>query len=150
MLPLLLVPYLNCAFGLAGNSLVYSGRSGLNLANNLGVAAANTLLNWLLIPRWGLLGAAAATCVASAGVAALQVIQLRAYEGIRWQWRESLLPHAAMALAAAAIAVCGDPAHLGTPGLRALLAGGVLLGFSALMIAFRHPDYMAVLRRTAG
>src|SRR5262249_28757422 len=76
-LALLLVSTLiNCSLGLAGNYLVFMGHSGWNLCNSLFVAALNTTLSFLLIPHFGLIGAAVASCIAALVIAVAQVVEV--------------------------------------------------------------------------
>ena len=59
----------NGVLGLSGYVLVMSGRSGLFFWNNFGAAALNFILALVLVPRYGVTGAAVASLV---GVTALQ------------------------------------------------------------------------------
>lgn len=52
---------INSVLGFAGQILTVSGRSKLILANSLGAGILNIILNLLLIPRYGIQGAAVAT-----------------------------------------------------------------------------------------
>lgn len=76
-------PILAAGLGLAGNVLVMTGNSRVNLVNSLLAAASNVGLNWLLIPRWGLLGAAVATMVAGVFITVLQIIEAKILVGLR-------------------------------------------------------------------
>lgn len=49
---------INCSVGSAGHLITMSGRSKLNLVNTLFVFAAVMVLNFFLIPRYGVIGAA--------------------------------------------------------------------------------------------
>ncbi len=69
--------------GLAGNFLAFTGRSQVNLANSLLVGVSNTVLNALLIPRFALAGAAAATATSAVLLVLLQNVQLARLEGVR-------------------------------------------------------------------
>jgi O-antigen/teichoic acid export membrane protein len=77
MLLLLIPPVLSCCFGLAGNIVVMTGHAKWNLFNSVTAGGLNAVLNYLLIPRYGLMGAAAATVTASVIVTALQLIEAR-------------------------------------------------------------------------
>ncbi len=132
---LLLPPLGSCAYGLAGNCLVYTGHTRWTLLNSLTVAALNTVLNLLLIPRLGLTGAALATVIATSLVTALQMIELRALEGIAIRWRDVGRPHLGLAAAVVVLVVLWDPASL--PHLGARLAVALLL--SAVFVAVAVP-----------
>ena len=77
MLLLLIPPVLSCCFGLAGNIVVMTGHSKWNLFNSMTVGGLNAVLNYLLIPGFGFMGAAAATVIASAIITLLQLIEAR-------------------------------------------------------------------------
>ncbi len=62
---LLLLPYLDCCFGLAGNVITMTGHSKISLYNSLTIGLANVGINALLIPHYGLIGAAASSAIAS-------------------------------------------------------------------------------------
>lgn len=71
---------------LAGNIhsvLLMSGRSGLAALNKAIAVAANVMLLFLLVPLWGIAGAAVAWAVACALDAALASVQVRIVLGLR-------------------------------------------------------------------
>jgi O-antigen/teichoic acid export membrane protein len=149
MVWLLVPPFLSCAFGLAGNCVVYTGHSGWNLFNSVLVGTLNTLLNWLMIPRWGLWGAAVATAIASSLVSGLQMVELYFLEKVRIRAAAVFKPHVALAVALAAFALLGDPALLPGFGYRLAAAGAVVAGYGLLMLALRLEELASVpvLRR---
>ena len=58
---LVLGQFINAASGPCGNVLTMKGWTWLNLINSLILAIVNFILNFMMIPRYGLLGAALAT-----------------------------------------------------------------------------------------
>jgi O-antigen/teichoic acid export membrane protein len=100
--PLLAVPVLACAVGLAATLVVMSGLVGWNLFNSVLGAAANLLLCLWLIPRYELWGAAIATLVAVILVRTATVAESRLILGVRPD-----LPGLARPLAAAAVCAAG-------------------------------------------
>ena len=62
--------------GSCGQVLVMSGHQYLKLFGDLAMAITNVVLNILLIPRWGMVGAAAATGVSVAMVHILRLVQV--------------------------------------------------------------------------
>jgi len=83
MLVLAVVPLINCLSGYAGNVVVMTGHSQWNLFNSaigIGIAAG---LSWLLIPEWGLLGAATAAAASALVVGALELWESGRLVGIR-------------------------------------------------------------------
>lgn len=143
---LLIPPFTNCAYGLAGACLMFTGHSRVTLANSLSVALLNTGLTFLLIPRLGMLGAAIATAIATSIMTGLQMIELARLEGVAIRWRAVWKPHAAFAAGLVPLALTWDPARLGPlPRLAvALLACAIYLG---LLVALRHEEVVAAWRR---
>lgn len=138
VLYLLVPPLLSCAVGLAGNYIVFTGHTRWTLLNSAVVAALNTGLNLVLIPRHGLLGAAVATAIASAVVSTLQLVELRALERVRLRWREVYPPYLGLAAGGLACAALWDPAQLGGPGSRAALAAVFVASYGAVALAMRR------------
>lgn len=147
MLILLIPPFLSCAYGLAGNCIVFTGHSSYNLLNSVLVAALNTVFNLVLIPRYGLVGAATATALASFLISMLQLVELAKLEGVVLRLRHVWKPHLGLVLGFGVIALFWDPASL--PGLgRAALAGGLVVGYGLLMLAVDHEEVVALAKRS--
>ncbi|MCP4676181.1 MAG: oligosaccharide flippase family protein [Deltaproteobacteria bacterium] len=104
MLLLLVPPLLSCSFGLSGNIVVMTGHSRWNLFNAVTVGVANAALNMLLIPRFGVIGAAGATAIASFLVSMLQLAEARILAGARLIPSQIYKPYLAI-LPAAGVAV---------------------------------------------
>lgn len=96
---LLLLPYLDCCFGLAGNVIAMTGHSRINLFNSTVIGLSNVVLNAFLIPAHGLLGAAIASAVASIVMAMLQVFEAGKLLRVPLQFSLLYRPHVAGALA---------------------------------------------------
>jgi O-antigen/teichoic acid export membrane protein len=64
-------------FGISGSTLVVSGHQRLNLLNTFVAAVLNIILNIILIPKYGLAGAAWATFISLTFIAILRVIETR-------------------------------------------------------------------------
>jgi O-antigen/teichoic acid export membrane protein len=151
MLLLLPVPYLQCSLGLAGNTVVMTGHSHLNLANSLTTGLANFLLNLWLIPRFGLAGAAAASALASGVKALMEVTEMRYVVGVPLLARLFYKPHLAGLLtggALLAVSLAYAAPLGGSFGYRLLLLAGTLLTYGALLTLLqgRLPQLPAVLR----
>jgi O-antigen/teichoic acid export membrane protein len=69
----------NAASGPCGNVLMVKGWTGLNLINSAAMAIVNLILNFLMIPRWGMLGAALASSFSLAMVNILRVLEIRVF-----------------------------------------------------------------------
>jgi O-antigen/teichoic acid export membrane protein len=95
---LLIGPLFNAATGLTGNILVMAGFPVYNLMNGILLTVINGCLNYFLIPRWGLAGAAFATMVAQLGVGILQIIEVRWLVGVTVEWLKLARPTAGAAL----------------------------------------------------
>lgn len=79
---LLIGQFASIMVGPSGLTLTMTGRSRLNLINSLVLLTLQVVLAIVLIPRFGLTGAAVGAVVALAGVNALRVIELRYTLGI--------------------------------------------------------------------
>src|ERR1041384_1920267 len=104
MVLLLVPPFVSCAFGLAGNLVTYAGRSGWTLTNSILIALLNTGLCTLLIPRYGLLGAALATALARTLISTLQMVELWFLEGVMIRLRAVYKPHVGLLVVALVVA----------------------------------------------
>ncbi len=134
---LLVTSFINCAYGLAGNCMMFTGHTGWTLTNSVIVAALNTGLAWLLIPAYGLLGAAVATVIAVALVSAAQIVELHLLERVTLRWRDVAGPHLGLGAGLAVVIAVWDPAMIGGVGgvggvgVRIALA----LGLASLAVA---------------
>jgi O-antigen/teichoic acid export membrane protein len=153
MLALLPIPYMQCSFSLAGNIVVMTGHSRLNLLNSTTTAVANTLLNLWLIPLLGPLGAALASTAATFLKTSMELVEARIVASARLLFRIIYRPHLAGLVAGAALfwAVSALPA-LDTSFLHRLgaLAAGLLL-YAGTLIALngRLPRIPSALRSEA-
>jgi len=68
--------FLGGLLGLANNVVSMTGHSALNLVNSLVVGAVAFVLNWFLIPIWGLYGAGFATAVAASTNILLATVEI--------------------------------------------------------------------------
>jgi len=113
--------------GPVGHVLTMSGRSGLNLANNAVAVAGNVALNLVLIPRFGIVGAAVSWAVAILGVNVVRIVQVwRLYRIVPFGpglWKP------AVASAGAALAGSGLKAFLAVRGVGV----GPTLGLVAVL-----------------
>lgn len=91
-----------CAVGSAGYLLMMSGRQRYETANAVTAAIVSVVLNAILIPAYGSLGAAAATTLACFAVSGLRVTQVRRQLDIGVV-RLSMLRTAGIAVATAAV-----------------------------------------------
>lgn len=147
MVALLLPPYLACSIGLAGNTIFYTGHSRWNLANSLFIATTNTVLNLVLIPSHGILGAALATAIASILQGIADLLELRYLERIVIPWRSIRPLHLAFLAGFAPLLLIGDPAALPHLGQRilAFLAMALVAGIAAFSLG--HEELRAFVRR---
>ncbi len=151
MLFLLPIPYLQCSLGLTGNTVVMTGNSHLNLANNVVTGTINFLLNLWLIPAFGLIGATTAPALATGVKSILEVSEMRYVVGVPFLARELYEPHVAGWIAAGVL--LGVSVFYATPlagslGYRLGLLGGVLLLYGALLTLLqgRLPRIPSVLQ----
>ncbi|MGD8627999.1 MAG: flippase [bacterium] len=71
----------NAAVGPAGFMLSMTGRQKLNMVNSIGLAGLNIALNILLIPRYGIAGAALATTIALGLLNVARVLEVKVLYG---------------------------------------------------------------------
>nr|WP_321468508.1 oligosaccharide flippase family protein [uncultured Desulfobulbus sp.] len=136
MLFLLIPPLLSCSFGLAGNIVVMTGYSLVNLGNSVLVAASTLMFNALLIPRFGLMGAAMATMLASVLITLLQLVEARYLIGVRIDWPRLKAPYLAVLPAALLLAVLPPTAEL----TQRLVQTTLCIGVYAALLARLSPD----------
>jgi O-antigen/teichoic acid export membrane protein len=119
--------FVNTAAGPLGPMINMSGRQYLSAANHVGVAALNLGVGLVLIPRYGMVGAALATVCALTLVNLLTLVEVRVLFGCHPFREDSIRTFLAAALAVA-VAV---PAAIYLNGLSAVaevvLVGGLLL-----------------------
>jgi O-antigen/teichoic acid export membrane protein len=139
----------NYASGAAGNVLTMTGRSRANLVVTVVHLVLTVLLNLLLIPRLGLLGAALANAVAISSVNAALTGWVYRVVGMHPYSRGWLKPLAAGLVAAAAVAAGRGLLPAGNAGELAgvLLLGVAYLGTLALLAV--DADDRVVLRQLA-
>ncbi|PSQ86386.1 MAG: hypothetical protein BRD30_09765 [Bacteroidetes bacterium QH_2_63_10] len=135
MLWLLPIPYLQGSFGLAGNSVVMTGNSHLNLLNSVVTGTTNVLLNVWLIPLFGTVGAAAASALSNLVKAVMEVGEMNLLLNIPVVARTLYPPHAAGAICALGLAlIMGGTAWM-AEGLwiRIALATGIMTAFVGIL-----------------
>jgi O-antigen/teichoic acid export membrane protein len=74
-----------CATGSARMVLLMSGQSRLVLANTLVMSVCLVALCWVLVPLWGMEGAAVAAGLSLVGTGCIQVVEVR--------WRHGMFPY---------------------------------------------------------
>jgi O-antigen/teichoic acid export membrane protein len=116
----------NASTGSVGFALIMTGRSLPYLLGDLVLVGLNLLLNLLLIPRWGLLGAAVATGISLAGVNLVRLLQV--YRLLGFHPYDRSYVKSAVAGGAAGLAVWGLRGWL--PELHFLIT----LGITALAV----------------
>jgi len=69
--------FVNASVGSVGTLLVMSGKQDLMMYNTLGICVLNILLNYLLIPSWGMLGASITSGISLIVFNVLMLLQVR-------------------------------------------------------------------------
>lgn len=128
----------------AGNSqtvLLMSGRSGWQLVNKSVLLALNIGLNVVLVPRWGVEGAAVAWAVTIVVDAAVVMLQVRYLVGVRLRVAGLLR---AMVVGALSLGVVGLLTTILLPHTALATVGGLLVGglvhLAVLVHQRRHFD----------
>lgn len=131
--------FCNVAVGATGYMLVMGEYERLQLANNCFVAVLNIVLNWLMIPRFGIVGAAVATAISTATIAALRLTQIR--------WLFDLFPYDAtcvsIPLSMGVMAACAfavRPVVDGVPAVLAVTAVNLGLGLGVMYLCRTELD----------
>jgi O-antigen/teichoic acid export membrane protein len=135
---LLLIPaLLNCSIGLAGNLMAMTGHSLWNLANSVAIAGVSLLFNALLIPRYGILGAAGASALAGTLIYFLVLLEARCILGATLIWKRIYKPLLAAVPALVITAVFTSQGLAAPMTLRVVLALLNTLSFAAVMAALK-------------
>jgi O-antigen/teichoic acid export membrane protein len=138
------------AAGPCGVVLNMSGRVALSLFDNALVLVANIGLNLLLIPRWGIVGAAAAWSASIIVVNGIKVIQAWKIVGIRAEGASTgKIVLAALPAAGAGVLV----EHLIDGRAASLLVGTTACGLvyiTFILLLGPHPEDVRVWRRLRG
>jgi O-antigen/teichoic acid export membrane protein len=151
MLWLLPIPYLISGFGTAGNIVVMTGRSHLNLLNSVTVGVLNVGLNLLLIPHYGLAGAAAASSLATLGLVTMEMIEVRQVLGVPLHADRFFRPHVAGGVGVLALVLAASSVGFydATLGVRIGLAAGALVVYALVLVVLsgRLPQPPPFLRK---
>jgi O-antigen/teichoic acid export membrane protein len=135
-------PLMSCFFGLAGNLLLMTGHSRLLLYNSVVAVLLNLALAALLIPRFGLLGAAVATAVSNFAISAAQLAEMHLIERYQVPLRSLARTLAAATLPSAGVVVAysGSASNLlsrmpgGSAAIQRAAWVGLMVGAYALLI----------------
>ena len=153
MLWLLPIPYLQGSFGLAGNAVVMTGNSQLNLLNSVVTGTTNVLLNVWLIPLFGPVGAAAASAISNSVKAVMEVSEMNQLLKIPIMARLLYHPHLAGATCAIGLVAIMGWTSWAAGGLwyRIALTASVLIAFVGLLslIQGHLPQVPSILREDA-
>ncbi len=134
--------------GTTGTVLVMSGRPRLHLANFIGVTIVNVAANLVLIRRFGLLGAAAATAASMLLLDLVVVAEVVTLVGVHPFRRDVLKPVVAGAVAVAPLLLFAKAGTAAYPLPTVAVGGFVLftLYFGGLMVLGLRPDERMLLR----
>jgi O-antigen/teichoic acid export membrane protein len=133
-------------FSMFGIACMQARRTTLIMASSFVALAANTVLNFALIPHWGMYGAAYATLVAYVIEAAVMYVMAQRVYPLRYD-----LPRTFAAVAVFAVALCATQVRWNLQhrpmimGIFALACLGLLamLGFSRVARLLRPPKNCA-------
>ncbi|MHC3381015.1 flippase [Haloarcula sp. H-GB5] len=123
----------NCMVGPSGYLLMMTDHQYVTMYNQVISGVLNAILNYVLITRYGFLGAAIATATVLSGINIIRVIQVWYFEGIYPYNQRYLKPIAAGTLSALVMYLCKTIFS----GYQLLVVGGVLgtvIFYSTLMI----------------
>lgn len=138
MLVLGVVPLVNCLCGYAGNVVVMTGHSQWNLFNSATGISIAAGVSWVLIPEYGMLGAAIGSAASGVVVGSLELWESARLVGIRPELAFLRGPLTAGAAAAAVLLALENwlvPEMLGLRVAEALAAG---LAYVGVLMLFRR------------
>ena len=134
MLILLIAPLSSCAIGLAGNCVGFTGHSRWNLFNAMLVSIINTAVSLALIPRFGLVGAAIGTAVASVTLNLAELIEIRLLEDLRLRPRALFYPYVAVLPIVLLVITFWDPGQLPLLWRGGLFGAGIVAYLGVLRL----------------
>jgi O-antigen/teichoic acid export membrane protein len=145
---------INVATGAVGFMLIMTGRQKPWLVISAVMAAGNILLNIVLIPRLGLVGAAWATAATTTGFFGLGLLEVRRSLGL-WPYDSSYLKGLVAGLAAAGVVLLVRALGIDLTILRVVLAAlGSALAFVLVLVVLglEHEDieFIALIRQRLG
>jgi O-antigen/teichoic acid export membrane protein len=123
--------------GLAGSILLMFGHSAQVMRNAIVLGLFLIASNWLLVPHWGMLGAAAAVALTNAAVGAISLWQVHSLYGVHPFSPGLFKPFAAGGVASSI--VLGARAMLPTASTFFLIALGALSYIAALLLLRIEP-----------
>jgi O-antigen/teichoic acid export membrane protein len=135
------------AAGPCGVVLNQSGRVVLSLVDNIGVLVGNVLLSLVLIPRYGIVGAASAWSISLIAVNLTKLLQARYIVGVTPVGAGTIRTILASLPAAGVAWLVRETVH---NAYVAVLVGGLavlVVYVGAHLLAGLHPDDKALLRR---
>ncbi|MDR9416337.1 MAG: oligosaccharide flippase family protein [Gracilimonas sp.] len=145
MLFLLPVPYIYCSFSLAGNIVTMTGHSMYALMNSILIATINVALNFLLIPKYGLAGAAMASSLATFSITILENIEARYLANAKLHFKTVYKPHLAGIISAMLVFLVFWFNLYGSDiSERTIFAVAIVVTFAAIYIGL---DYKLVRKR---
>lgn len=121
----------NAGTGPCGTLLNMSGRVLLNLVNNTGILVLNVVLNLVLIPAYGIVGAGVAWSVSLVLVNVIRLVQVRSLMGIL---PFNVVTAKSLTAAAAAAAAATTTKLLLPDGVAATIAGVALASLAYVLV----------------
>lgn len=141
----------NAATGPVGYMIMMTGHPRLTLLNTLSLALVNVLLNLLLIPRFGIAGAAMAAATSAAAINILRLIEVRHLLKVHpYQW--SFLKPFASAVAAGLVTyfVCLRSAPFSSILLLVLGISIYFTCYIGMMVILRFPEEDKAVLKSLG
>lgn len=141
---------ISMAFGPVDIVLLMGGRSSLNLVNTLASLGTNVGLNLLLIPRWGISGAATAWAASTVVNNVLPAAQVYRIFGVHTFGRQFWIPVGSSTVFVGGIAIAARV--LAGPSIEVMIVAGLLGGLlhGGTLWRFRNDLRLAELRTAFG
>ncbi|ELZ89064.1 flippase [Haloferax sulfurifontis] len=118
--------------GPVGYLLIMTGNERIQMINSIITAVLNLILNFALIPRFGIIGAAISTGFSIALVNVLRVIEVRYYQGL-WPYGRDLLRILPAIIGGVVILYVGR--RIGPPTVISMLLSGLVSGILFLILS---------------
>jgi O-antigen/teichoic acid export membrane protein len=136
--------------GVTAGAVNMSGRSRLNFANQSAAAIANVVLCLLLVPRYGMMGAAVAVCLSLSILLVASVVEIAVLERVHafdWNTLKAFTAGAAAVAAQLAVAAAIAPQALRVAAVVVVGLVVYLAALAALGLAPEERALVAKLRR---
>jgi O-antigen/teichoic acid export membrane protein len=130
---------INVGTGAVGHLLTLTGHQKIWFVASITMLSVNVGLNWLLVPKLGLVGAAISTACAVGGLFSIGLLQVRSVLGL-WPYDFRYLKGALATAIVAGILLLLGTMIVNSPTVNLLLVSGITAGMWVVMLVFLGLD----------